>query len=108
MAQAVRERGFRSQLGNILNSDGKPHPVENAWVAAAVVVGLVAFVAGFFPGLHLLASWAGLLGILAAAWGQMISATTAERFLLIISLGAAAVGFYLGMANGGLFGGILG
>ena len=36
------------------------------------------------------------------AVGQFISATTGERFALIIGLGGAAFGFYLGMAHGGL------
>jgi hypothetical protein len=108
MAQAARQHGLLSTLGSALNSDGKAHPVENTFAAVTVVLGTVAFVAGFFPGLHLLASWTGLAGSVTGLRGQMISATTAERFLLIIGLGAAAVGFYLGMASGGLFGGLLG
>jgi hypothetical protein len=108
MAQAVRRHGLVSTLSSALNSDGKDHPVENRFAAATVVLGMVAFVTCFFPGLHLLASWVGLAGIVTGLRGQMISATTGERFLLIIGLGAAAVGFYLGMANGGLFGGLPG
>lgn len=112
MAQAARQQGVLSSISSTLdtaiNSDGKAHPVENSFVAATVLLGVVAFVTSFFSGLHLLASWTGLLGIGAGMWGQMISATTGERFLLIIGLGGAAVGFYLGMANGGLFGGLVG
>lgn len=107
MAHAVRQRGF-SPLGNVLNSDGKAHPKENAFMAATVLLGLVAFIAGPFSGMHLLASWAGLVGVAVGGWGLMISKTTAERFLLFIGLGAAAVGLYLGMAHGGLFGGLIG
>lgn len=107
MAHAVRQRRS-SPIGRIINSDGKRHPKENALMVATVLLGLVAIVAAPFSGMHLLASWAGLLGILAGAWGLMISKTTAERFLVIIGLGAAAVGFYLGMAEGGLFGGLIG
>jgi hypothetical protein len=36
-----------------------------------------------------------------------VSETTRERFGLILGLGAAAVGFFLGMAHGGLFGGVI-
>jgi hypothetical protein len=109
MAQAARHhRNPLSALSSVLNTDGKAHPVENSFAAATIVLGLVAFVSALFPGLHLLSSWTGLLGILSGAWGQMISATTPERFLLIIGLGAAALGFFLGMAHGGLFGGIVG
>jgi hypothetical protein len=100
MAQAVR----RSPVSFLLNTDGRPHPVENRFVAVTAVLGVIAFVTGFFPGLGLIASWAGLLGIVSGGWGQMISATTGERFALVVSMGAAAVGFYLGMSHGGLLG----
>jgi hypothetical protein len=104
MAQPVRQHhGPLSALTSVLNSDGKAHPVENSFVAATLVLGVVAFITGQFSSLHLIASWTGLVGVLAGAWGQMISATTSERFLLIIGLGGAAVGFYLGMSRGGLF-----
>ncbi|MBB5934128.1 hypothetical protein [Streptomyces zagrosensis] len=100
----------RSQHGllSFLDTDGKPHPVQNTFAAATVVLGVVAFVTAMFHDLHLISSWTGLVGIITGAWGQFISATTAERFVLIIGLGAAAVGFFLGMARGGLFGGVLG
>ncbi|MBW1598804.1 hypothetical protein [Streptomyces sp. JJ38] len=106
MAQAVRPQGHRHGLFDLLNTDGRPHPVENAFTAATLVLGLVAFVTSFFSGLHVLASWVGLVGVLTGLRGQMISATTAERFVLIIGLGAAAFGLYLGMANGGFFVGL--
>lgn len=110
MAQAARPR---HNLLSLLNTDGKTHPVENGFVAATTVLGAVALVAAIVTerggaDLHLLASWAGLAGVVTGGWGQFISATTGERFVLIIALGAAAVGFFLGMAYGGLFGGVLG
>ncbi|MCT2589241.1 hypothetical protein LHJ74_04715 [Streptomyces sp. N2-109] len=110
MAQAARSsRGFASRL----NTDGKAHPVQNTFVAATVLLGAVAFVTALitereWANLHLLASWAGMAGILTGGWGQFISATTAERFLLVLGLGAAAVGLFLGIAYGGPFGGLLG
>lgn len=106
MAQPVRRpHGPRplAALTSLLNSDGKPHPVENSLVAATLLLGVIAFITAQFHSLHLISSWTGLVGILTGAWGQMISATTSERFALIIGLGASAVGFYLGMAHGGLF-----
>jgi hypothetical protein len=106
MAQAVRQQQHRFRF--TLNSDGQPHPLENTLVAVTLALGLVAFVTAFFYGLHLLSSWTGLVGILTGAYGQYRSVTTAERYGLIIGLGLAAVGFYLGMAHGGLFGGVVG
>jgi hypothetical protein len=88
------------------NTDGRPHPLENTLVAVTVVLGGIAIVSSIFDSLHLLSSWTGLVGILTGGYGQFISATTAERFALIIGLGMAGVGFYLGVAHGGLFGGL--
>lgn len=89
-----------------LNTDGRPHPVENAFAAVTAVLGLVAFMTAMRESLYLVSSWTGLVGILCGAWSQMISATTAERFVTVIGLGASGMGFFLGMAHGGLFGGL--
>ncbi|MEU3468563.1 hypothetical protein ABZ716_11680 [Streptomyces sp. NPDC006687] len=93
---------------SLLATDGKPHPLQDTLVAVTLILGAVAFVTAFFHNLHLLSSWTGLIGIATGAYGQFISATTRERFALIIGLGAAGVGFFLGMAHGGLFGGLMG
>ncbi|MFF7179862.1 hypothetical protein [Streptomyces sp. NPDC008121] len=101
MAQAMRREPGHS----LLATDGKPHPLQDTLLAVTLVLGVLAFVTAMFHNLHLLSSWAGLIGILTGAYGQFISVTTRERFALIVGLGASAVGFYLGMAHGGLFGG---
>jgi hypothetical protein len=104
MAQAIRSQKSIS----LLATDGKPHPLQDTLLAITVVLGAVAFITGFFHNLHLISSWTGLVGILTGAYGQFISETTRERFALILGLGASAIGFFLGMAHGGLFGGWLG
>ncbi|MFE3766596.1 hypothetical protein ACFXPI_33100 [Streptomyces sp. NPDC059104] len=106
MAQAMRRQS--SQSISLLSTDGKPHPLQDTLVAVTLVLGAVAFVTAFFDNLHLLTSWTGLVGIVTGLYGQFISATTRERFALIIGLGASAIGFFLGMAHGGLFGGWIG
>ncbi|MGW3559365.1 hypothetical protein ACWDNT_18650 [Streptomyces sp. NPDC000963] len=103
MAQAMRRDPGRS----LFATDGKPHPLQDALVGVTLVLGALAFISAQFHSLHLLSSWAGLVGILTGGYGQFISATTRERFLLIIGLGASAIGFYLGMAHGGLFTGVI-
>ncbi|MER5773200.1 hypothetical protein ABT144_02675 [Streptomyces sp. NPDC002039] len=103
MAQATRSQSAIS----LFATDGKPHPLQDTLLAATLILGAVAFVTAFFDNLHLISSWTGLVGILTGAYGQFISVTTRERFALIIGLGASAIGFYLGMAHGGLFGGWL-
>ncbi|MET4640855.1 hypothetical protein OG894_22030 [Streptomyces sp. NBC_01724] len=104
MAQTMRTRPAVS----LLATDGRPHPLQDALVAVTVVLGLLAFVTAMFHSLHLISSWAGLVGILTGAYGQYISVTTRERFPLILGMGASAIGFFLGMAHGGLFGGVVG
>jgi len=83
------------------NTDGRPHPLVNSLLAVTVVLGVVSVATAGFHHLHVLTSATGLAGTLAGGWGQYISATTAERFALVIGLGMAALGFYLGMAHGG-------
>ncbi|CAL9479544.1 hypothetical protein SUDANB6_03009 [Streptomyces sp. enrichment culture] len=104
MAQALRPN---TAGGGLFATDGRPHPRQDALLAATLVLGLVSFVTAMFHHLHLISSWAGLIGLLTGAYGHWISETTRERFGLIIGLGAAGIGFFLGMAHGGLFGGIV-
>ncbi|AYL37023.1 hypothetical protein ACFTZ8_08780 [Streptomyces fungicidicus] len=102
MAQALRP----NTAGGLFATDGKPHPLQDALLAVTLVLGITSFITAMFHHLHLLSSWTGLAGILVGAYGQWISVTTRERFGLILGLGASAVGFFLGMAHGGLFGGL--
>ncbi|MFF3308203.1 hypothetical protein [Streptomyces sp. NPDC002952] len=93
--------------GSLLATDGKPHPLQDTLVWVTAVLGVVAFVTAMFHSLHLISSWTGLIGIFTGAYGQFVSETTRERFGLILGLGASAFGFFLGMAHGGLFGGVI-
>ncbi|MEU7054526.1 hypothetical protein [Streptomyces sp. NPDC046197] len=101
MAQTMRPN---TAGGGLLATDGKPHPLQDTLLAVTLALGLTAVIAAWFPSMHVLSSWAGLVGILTGAYGQWISETTRERFGLIIGLGASAVGFGLGIAWGGLIG----
>ncbi|MEV5104275.1 hypothetical protein ACFQ7G_38515 [Streptomyces massasporeus] len=101
MAQALRP----NTAGGLFATDGKPHPLQDALLAVTLVLGLTSFLSAIIEeDLHLLSSWAGLVGILTGAYGQWISETTRERFGLILGLGLSGVGFFLGMAHGGLIG----
>ncbi|MFE9092712.1 hypothetical protein [Streptomyces sp. NPDC007264] len=104
MAQVLRP----STTGSLFATDGKPHPVQDTMLGVTLVLGITALVTAMFPNLHLVSSWTGLVGIITGAYGQFISVTTRERFGLVLGLGAAAIGFFLGMAHGGLFGGVVG
>ncbi|MFJ9345146.1 hypothetical protein [Streptomyces sp. NPDC101237] len=100
MAQALRP----NTAGSLFATDGETHPLQDALMAVTLALGLIAFITSFFHGLHLLSSWAGLIGIFTGLYGQWVSITTRERFGLILGLGAAGIGFFIGMAHGGLFG----
>ncbi|MWA12317.1 hypothetical protein [Streptomyces sp. BA2] len=102
MAQTLRP----NSAGSLFATDGKAHPLQDTLLGVTLILGAIAFVSAMFHNLHLLSSWAGLVGIATGAWGQFISETTRERFGLILGLGASAIGFFLGMAHGGLFGGL--
>ncbi|MFD5491939.1 hypothetical protein ACFYY3_16220 [Streptomyces sp. NPDC001812] len=102
MAQALRP----NTAGGLFATDGKSHPLQDTLLAVTLVLGITSFITAMFHHLHLLSSWTGLVGILTGAYGQWVSQTTRGRFGLIVGLGASAVGFFLGMAHGGLFGGL--
>jgi hypothetical protein len=104
MAQSVRP----NIAGSLFATDHKPHPLQDTLLAVTLALGVTSFITAMFHDLYLLSSWTGLVGIITGAGGQFVSETTRQRFGLILGLGASGVGFFLGMAHGGLFGGIIG
>ncbi|MFE5258184.1 hypothetical protein [Streptomyces coelicoflavus] len=101
MAQIMRPARPRTGL---LATDGKPHPLQDALLAVTLVLGVLALATASFRGLHVLTSWAGLLGVLTGGYGQYVSATTRERFGLVLALGASAFGLFFGIYHGGFVG----
>jgi hypothetical protein len=97
MAQATQPKTG----GSLFATDGRSHPLQDGLTALTVAVGLLAFVTCWFHNLHMLSTWAGIVGVLVGAYGMYVSVTTRERFLLILGLGASGVGLFLGMAHGG-------
>ncbi|MFE3452964.1 hypothetical protein ACFXJ8_28975 [Nonomuraea sp. NPDC059194] len=97
----VLRPGENDRFRLTLNSDGRSHPIENMMSVVTVVLGLVAFGATFFPGGHVVSSWAGALGFGVGLYSQYISATTPERALNIVGIVASFVGAALGIARGG-------
>jgi hypothetical protein len=90
-----------------LNTDGRPHTVENTLALTALALGLVGFVAGVLtnsgavPLAHVVASWAGAAGFGTGLFSQYVSATTPERCVNIVAIVASFLGAALGIANGG-------
>ena len=84
-----------------LNSDGQRHPLENSLAVFTLVTGVVVFAAGWVVSLHMLASVLGVVSLLVGLYAQLISATRAERMIIVTGLVAAFVGTALGFAHGG-------
>ncbi|GLX01049.1 hypothetical protein [Microtetraspora sp. NBRC 16547] len=93
----VRRPAFRLTL----NTDGRPHTLENALAVGTLVFGLLAIVSGFFVGLHVVASWVGAIGFLGGLYAQYVSVTTPQRSIIICGIVGSFVGAALGIAHGG-------
>lgn len=99
------ESGPRS---HILNSDGRPHPVQNALIITVLLVGLVSFVLGLIvrnvhtgPAAHILATATGLYSLLMGLYLQMVSSTREQRVLIVTGIIAGFVGLAIGLSRGG-------
>jgi hypothetical protein len=101
MRQAVGARPHPHLPHVTLNTDGQRHPLENGLAVFTLVAGLVALPTGFIVSQHVLACWSGAASLAVGLYAQMISATRAERMIIVTGLVAAFVGLALGLAHGG-------
>jgi hypothetical protein len=84
-----------------LNTDGKRHPVLNAAAGYTVLAGLASFVLGMYSVQHIAGTFLGLTGFVIGLLAQMMSATRAERMVIVVGIVASFVGMGLGFAHGG-------
>jgi len=96
------------QRHNILNSDGRPHPVENVLAIITLVVGLVSFVLGLIvrnthagSALIIVTTATGLIACLVGLYVQMVSHTREQRILIVTGIIAGFVGLAIGFSKGG-------
>ena len=108
MADTVQSPQRQRQRQNILNSDGQPHPLENALTIFTLIAGLVSFVLGMIirnahtgAAVIVIATATGLVAILVGLYAQMVSATTNQRVLIVAGMIAGFVGLALGLSRGG-------
>ncbi|MBR7829672.1 hypothetical protein KDK95_25420 [Actinospica sp. MGRD01-02] len=99
MSQTVSTRHHHLTL----NTDGRRHPMANTLTLLASCLAVVAAVSAWYPSTHLVGAWTGLFGLLSGLWAQMISATTAERFINVSAMIVSGVGLLFGLAHGGLY-----
>ncbi|MGH8776554.1 MAG: hypothetical protein ACRDWI_15805 [Jiangellaceae bacterium] len=76
---------------------------ENMLAALTLAFGVVAAVCGFVASWHLQASWTGVAGLALGAIAQMVSTSTAQRWVIVPGWVLAFIGLALGLANGGLW-----
>jgi hypothetical protein len=76
---------------------------ENVLSAVTFGFGVVAAVCGFVDAWHVQASWTGLTGMALGAVAQMVSTSTAQRWVIVPGWVLAFIGLALGMAHGGLW-----
>jgi uncharacterized membrane protein HdeD (DUF308 family) len=96
----------------ILNSDGRPHPIENTMAIGILLAGLASFVIGIVirnmsnpsTAMSITATVTGLVSLLVGLFAQMVSATREQRVLIVAGIIAGFVGLALGLAHGGLAG----
>lgn len=96
------------QRHNILNSDGRAHPVENVLAIFTLVVGLVSFVLGLIvrnthagSAVIIVATATGLVACLVGLYVQMVSSTREQRILIVTGIIAGFVGLAIGFSKGG-------
>jgi ammonia channel protein AmtB len=96
------------QRHSILNSDGQPHPVQNALTIFTLVIGLVSFVLGMFvrnahtsAAVIVITTATGLLACLVGLYVQMVSSTREQRILIVTGIIAGFVGLAIALGHGG-------
>jgi hypothetical protein len=85
-----------------LNSDGKPHPRENALALSALVLGVLSFALAIpagevVPAVHWIGLAIGVVGVGVSMVAQMLSATTGERWTIMPGWICAALGVALNL-----------
>ena len=84
-----------------LNSDGKPHPMENGLTVFTFAVGIVAFAVGLFVRAHVLGTVLGGIAVCVGMYAQLVSATREQRVLIVTGIIGGFVGLGLSIAHGG-------
>jgi hypothetical protein len=84
-----------------LNADGKSHPLINAAAAYTVVAGVVSLILGMLSIQHIAGTILGVTGMIVGLLAQMMSATRAERMVIVVGIVASFVGLALGFGHGG-------
>jgi hypothetical protein len=84
-----------------LNTDDKTHPLIYAAAAYTVVAGVASLILGMLSIQHIAGTILGVTGMIIGLLAQMLSATRAERMVIVFGIVASFVGLALGFGHGG-------
>ena len=76
---------------------------ENVLAALVLVFGAVSTICAFVPEWHVSGSWTGLVGLALGTVAQMISTSTAQRWVIVPGWVLSFIGLAVGISNGGLW-----
>ena len=74
---------------------------ENVLAVLTLGFGVTSALCAFVPSWHVPGSWAGLTGMVLGAAAQMVSTSTAQRWVVVPGWVLAFGGLFVGVANGG-------
>jgi uncharacterized membrane protein len=76
---------------------------EQVLAGLVLALGAVSTICAFVPSWHVPGTWTGLAGLALGAVAQMLSTTTAQRWVIVPGWVLSFIGLAVGIANGGLW-----
>lgn len=76
---------------------------EQMLAGLVLAFGVVSTICAFVPSWHVPGSWTGLAGLALGAVAQMISTSTAQRWVIVPGWVLSFIGLAVGISNGGLW-----
>jgi hypothetical protein len=76
---------------------------EQVLAGLVLALGAVSTICAFVPDWHAPGSWTGLIGLALGAVAQMLSTSTAQRWVIVPGWVLSFIGLAMGIDNGGLW-----
>jgi hypothetical protein len=102
---ALAARAACRQAGTMSREITRSQQFTREQVLAGLVLalGLFSTVCAFVPAWHVPGSWSGLIGLALGAVAQMLSTSTAQRWVIVPGWVLSFIGLAIGIDNGGLW-----
>jgi hypothetical protein len=76
---------------------------ERALAGLVMAFGIASTICAFVPSWHIPGSWTGLVGLALGAVAQMLSTSTAQRWVIVPGWVLSFIGLAVSISNGGLW-----